>query len=253
MNKVYFKVYEDAVHMEYDNTPAFSGVVDTEDMYVVGVNEEPLRYFNKDGEKVLLLSQVFDKIPSWIDETTIGFEIINKCADHKYGIKTMNMGGYYLTVQTDEIITHQPLINYLIEKDIAICGFEYHNQAVVRIANADAIDIKVDTDADVTVPSKTLLNCYQSIVEIHDRFDSHIDDDVVVLKNVVAVIKLLNSNNRVKTSTGDSIVIPLIVPTPTKRNDVLFEFFGNDLWDKNRDLICEVRKFLENEILRRME
>lgn len=99
MKNVYFKVYEDVDRME-QGTPAFRGVVNTEDMYVVGVNQEPLRFFDENGEKVLLLSQIFGRnIPSWVDETMICFEIINECAKLQEGSKTLNMGGYYLTVQ----------------------------------------------------------------------------------------------------------------------------------------------------------
>ena len=97
---VYFEIYVDV------DECLLKGVVDIEEMFVQGVNSNPLHYFDKDGNKVLTVAQaldlgILDDEPSFITDA-FEFEIMGLCEKFNRGRITVDRGQYNIVIICDE-------------------------------------------------------------------------------------------------------------------------------------------------------
>lgn len=250
MKNVYFKIYEDEIHLEYDSEPILKGVVDVDEMFVKRINEIPLKYFDENMEKVLTVTQALDlspldSEPGFVDDD---FErkVIEICSEKQN--QTTNTGKFIITVSNDEVVQNSELLKYLLENDESISSFEFFHQQVVKLANAYSVGVDL-TGADVKLSAEKLLDFYGEIQNIRSMWMNQ--NSVKSLINVVELVKKINTENSDSAENN-----PLIVPKPQTKSetDNMELIFGTpDIDMKATSISVSVYEFLRTEILKKMK
>ena len=175
---VYFEIYVD-----YDE-PILKGVVDVEEMFVQGVNPNPLHYFDKEGNKVLTVAQaldlgVLDEEPSFVTGD-FEFEIMRICEGFKHGRKTIDKGKYFIDIIPEEwgiimYIKISTLLNSSILNEEWV-GFQgdseyFDADGELQFGNWTFVGITEDTkgeiplDLDDEIPEEALYGDYLFIIK----------------------------------------------------------------------------------------